>query len=259
MEKDSVHMKSYLSPAGFRIFAHRGSTEGGAVENTLAAFKYAVSKGITYLETDVQATKDGVAVLFHDKNLHRLAGLRLRISAFTYNELRNLITPSGKLQIPTLSEVLQTFPNAKFNIDFKTEDAITPGLKAIVEAGAESRVLVSSFSPARRALALSKLAGAATSADAWLSFKLWVWHKLGAVALFNQLANTIDALQVPVRMGPIRFDDSALIKKLKTIGVEVHFWTINDVREAKRLKELGAAGIVTDCGKLMAEAFASDL
>jgi glycerophosphoryl diester phosphodiesterase len=81
---------------------------------------------------------------------------------------------------------------------------------------------------------------------------------LGAGALFNQLANTIDALQVPVGLGPIRFDDPALIKKLKTIGVEVHFWTINDVREAKRLKELGAAGIVTDCGKLMAEAFASD-
>lgn len=251
-------MKSYLSPVGFRIFAHRGSTEGGAVENTLSAFKYAVSHGITYLETDVQATKDGVAVLFHDKNLLRLAGLRSRISAFTYDELRNLATPFGKLQIPKLSEALQTFPNAKFNIDFKTEDAITPGLKAIVEAGAESRVLVSSFSPARRALALSKLPGAATSADAWLSFKLWLWHKLRANVLFNRLATTIVALQVPVKMGPIRFDNAELISKLNTVCVEVHFWTINDLNEARRLKALGAVGIVTDCGKLMAEAFASD-
>lgn len=251
-------MKPYLSPAGFRIFAHRGSTEGGAIENTMEALAFAVKSDIVYLETDVQGTKDGIAVLFHDDNLVRLAQLNMKISDFTYEQLSRLETPFGRLQVPKLSEALKAFPKAKFNIDFKTTEGISPGVNAIIEARAESRVLVSSFSPSRRALALSKLEGVATSADAWLSFKLWLWHKLRARSLFRRLSRTIDALQVPVKMGPIRFDDAQLISRLTAFGVEVHFWTVNDVNEAKRLKKLGAAGIVTDCGKLMAEAFASE-
>jgi glycerophosphoryl diester phosphodiesterase len=251
-------MKNYLSPVGFRIFAHRGSTEGGAVENTMDALAFAVASDIAYLETDVQGTKDGVAVLFHDDNLVRLAQLNKKISDFTYEQLARLETPFGRLQVPKLSDALKAFPKAKFNIDFKTTEGISPGVRAIIAAKAEERVLVSSFSPSRRALALSMLKGVATSADAWLSFKLWLLHKLGAYKSFRSASMGIDALQVPVKMGPIRFDDAHLISMLKACGVEVHFWTVNDVSEARRLKQLGAAGIVTDCGKLMIEAFARD-
>jgi glycerophosphoryl diester phosphodiesterase len=50
--------------------AHRGGARETS-ENTRAGFEYAVSLGYVYLESDIQVTQDGVAVLFHDPKLDR--------------------------------------------------------------------------------------------------------------------------------------------------------------------------------------------
>ena len=56
---------TFLSPARPRILAHRGlSTQ--APENTLLAFLQAIVGGATHLETDVHASRDGIAVISHD-------------------------------------------------------------------------------------------------------------------------------------------------------------------------------------------------
>jgi glycerophosphoryl diester phosphodiesterase len=60
------------------------------------------------------------------------------------------------------------------------------------------------------------------------------------------LAKGLVAVQVPVRQSWLRFDSRSFIKAMHHAGLEVHFWTINDPAEMKRLVELGADGIVTD-------------
>lgn len=57
-------------PATFRTIAHRGAS-AYVPENTLAAFQLALEMGVPDIETDVQLTTDGVAVLCHDRTLAR--------------------------------------------------------------------------------------------------------------------------------------------------------------------------------------------
>jgi glycerophosphoryl diester phosphodiesterase len=244
-------LKPYLSPAEFRVFAHRGSSEAGAPENTLEAFSFALEQGVGYIETDVQASSDGVAVLFHDADLSRLTGISKPVNQFTVDELKAIALESSSQRIATLEEALKRFPNARFNLDLKTEDAISPAIEVIHRLSAHNRVLVSSFSPQRRRRAVEALPGVATSADAITVLKIWACYVLGMRKRLALLLSDLDAIQIPLGAGPIRFDSKKFIETVQGFGTEVHFWTVNTVSEVSRLKELGARGIVTDASKLV--------
>jgi glycerophosphoryl diester phosphodiesterase len=66
------------------------------------------------------------------------------------------------------------------------------------------------------------------------------------IAVLGRLPWAGRAAQVPVRVGPIRLDRRAFVEKCHTLGVRVDFWTIDDPRQARRLRSLGADGIMTD-------------
>lgn len=248
-------MKPYLSPAGFKILAHRGSTETGAQENTLAAFQAAVDSGVVYLETDVQATKDGIAVLFHDRVVAAASKAVYLMRDFNYDEVDRYLSGINGLRLPKLEDALQKFPNTRYNLDLKTKEAVVPTVALIRELGCENRVLVSSFSGRRRRKAIKSLPGVATSPNALLVLRIWIATKFGKSVLLWHLLKDIDVLQIPTRIFFVRFDSKSFIDTIHHYGVEIHYWTINDVAEAKRLKALGADGIVTDASKLMMSVF----
>src|SRR5690554_3477427 len=154
---------SFFSPAAPRVFAHRGLALE-APENTMLAFLKALSVGVDYLETDVHASSDGVAVIAHDETLTRVAGRPVRVDHLTMAELRRVDLGEGQ-GFPSLAEVLDAFPEARFNIDLKSNAAVEPTVDAILEAGAVQRVLVASFDDRRRLAALERLPGVATSAS----------------------------------------------------------------------------------------------
>lgn len=240
----------YLSPAKFRIFAHRGTTELGATENTLQAFEDAIKTGADYIETDVQATADGVAVVFHDPNLKRLVGASTKVSDITYPELKDAAHKKG-FEVSTLIDALKSYPGFKFNIDVKSKRAIKPVIDCIIAENAQERVLVSSFSCSRRMATIGKLSGVATSADSFRVLLLLFGVACRSNFLTKRALAGLDAVQIPVAFGPLKLDGSNLIQACHDLGVEVHYWTINSVQEANRLKGLGADGIVTDRCKLM--------
>ena len=242
-----------------RIFAHRGLTFQGdksvADENTLQSFELALAAGADYLESDVQVTKDNVPVLFHDGDLTRLVGKKARISDLSFAQIQQIELPHlGK--IPTLQETLVAFPEAKFNLDLKTPQAETVGIQTILKLNAENRVLVSSFSEAsrKRALAISPtpLATSAGSSKVLLSYLL---ARAGMEkSLAKQLVG-IDALQIPIRLYGIDFTHPKFLEQILPLGVEVHFWTINDPQTMLDLFALGAHGIVTDRADLAVKTF----
>lgn len=76
------------SREAFVNYAHRGASEY-TPENTFLAFYTGIYMGANGIETDVQMTKDGVLVLFHDDTITRLTGDQGSVSDYTLEELRN--------------------------------------------------------------------------------------------------------------------------------------------------------------------------
>lgn len=229
------------------MLAHRGLATT-APENSLLAFANALAAGAAYLETDVHASADGVAIISHDPDLGRVAGRKGAIRLLEAAELRGIPLGEGQ-SYSTLADALEAFPDARFNIDVKSRDAAEPTARAIREADALSRVLVTSFDDATRRATLEALGGAhavATSA----SRRGVVWALLGAVLGLDGLVRAglagVDAVQVPERMGPLRVVTPRFIDRVRRAGVEVHVWTVNDEDDMRRLLVQGVDGVVTD-------------
>lgn len=86
-------------------YAHRGLHGDGAPENSLEAFRRACDAGYG-IELDVQTTRDGVVVVFHDDNLSRMTGKDALLTDLTLAELKALRLDGTEEIIPTLEEVL---------------------------------------------------------------------------------------------------------------------------------------------------------
>jgi glycerophosphoryl diester phosphodiesterase len=236
--------KRYFDPARPRVFAHRGLAID-APENTLLAFRAAVAVGVDYIETDVHGSRDGVAVISHDPDLTRLAGVRSAVRDFSMDELRTIDLGQGQ-GFSSLADTLDAFPETRFNIDIKSVDAIQPTVDAIRTANATSRVLVTSFSEARRTAAVRQLPGVATSAGASRFAAALLAGKLRMGPLVRWALRDIDCVQVPQRYGPLAITTPPMLRMLRAAGVEVHVWTINDEPTMHALLDAGVDGLVTD-------------
>ncbi|MES2094977.1 MAG: glycerophosphodiester phosphodiesterase family protein [Actinomycetota bacterium] len=227
-----------------RILAHRGLATD-APENTLLAFFSALAVGVTHLETDVHASADGVAVISHDPDLARTAGIAARVDQLDFVELQKVDLGHGQTY-PSLGEALSAFPQAQFNIDLKSDAVVAPAVQAILRAGAVQRVLVTSFDNARRLRAVQALPGVATSASA-VPFAVALFAvKLGLVPLARRVLRDVQAAQVPERLRGVQIITPRTVRRLKRAGVEVHVWTVNVPADMRRLLELGVDGLITD-------------
>ena len=100
--------KRQRAPFWGRNLAHRGlhSEDKSVPENSLEAFRLAAKAGYG-IELDVQLTKDGQVVVFHDDTLDRVCGVNARVDEKTYDELKLLRLCGTEQRIPLFSEVLE--------------------------------------------------------------------------------------------------------------------------------------------------------
>lgn len=133
-------------------YAHRGASEY-APENTLSAFYLGLLQGANGIETDVQQSKDGALVLFHDDDLMRAASVPGAVRDYTLAELQSFrvtgnCTTGFFDRIVTLREFLEKFTPYPlyFAIELKTESVARPVIDLLHEFDAAPRATVTSFS-----------------------------------------------------------------------------------------------------------------
>ena len=132
-------------------YAHGGASEY-APENTLSSFYLGLLQGANGIETDVQKTKDGVLVLFHDDELDRVSDHTGKLCDYTWEELQKVkIFGNCKNgfydRIPTLREFLEKFSpyDIQFAIELKGPDVEKESLEMAKEFGILGNTTFTSF------------------------------------------------------------------------------------------------------------------
>ena len=241
-------MHPFFQDYSFYGFVHRGGDEV-ETENTIEAFKYSSDLGFVFIETDVQATKDGHVVIFHDATLRRMAGVNKSIKELTLKEINEIdLLDGGK--IPLLSEALETFPNLRFNIDIKTEDALEETIQIIKKMNFLDKTCLASFSSSRLKR-IKHLAGpeACISSGQMDIFKMMCQSVgIGLKPTKSQCA------QIPLKQWGVPVLTKKFIEIAKMQNKFVHVWTIDDKNQMFELIEFGVDGLMTDKPSVLKEA-----
>lgn len=252
---------TFLAPFPHRPLniGHRGAA-GLAPENTLAAFQAGVAAGADGVELDVQRTRDGHLVVFHDDDLQRLAGVRGSVVTSTLDQLRELdvgrhfaLRFLGE-SIPTLDQVVEALPSTTLiNLEAKRFTMGNDGLEAaIIQAihhhNLLGRCLVSSFNP----------------------LILWRISRMDRTIPLGLLYEPGMSLGLgrgwPRRVMPLAalhpyFEQVSpdLVSMAHDHGWLVNTWTVNDPQDMARLIAMGVDGIITDRPDLLSALLASRL
>jgi glycerophosphoryl diester phosphodiesterase len=226
-------------------FAHRGGGEEGG-ENTLEAFAHAVGLGYRYIETDVQVTRDGVPVLFHDDTLRRIMDAPGEVGDWTRADLARLRTASGAA-IPLLEDALAAFPDTRFNIEPKTDAAVEPLARAVRRCDALARVCIGSFDDGRT----DRLRALLGEGLCWSPGQRGVARFWAAAHRLPVRPPDAPCLQVPLRAKGVSLASRRMLAFAHARGAQIHVWTIDDKTTMERLLDLGVDGIMTGRPRLL--------
>jgi len=245
------------------ILAHRGGAHLEP-EHTMLAFEKSAQLGVDGFEIDIRLTKDEEIIVFHDATVDRTTEGYGSVSEMTLAEINALnhgyqfedLTGAfpyreQKVDVVTLRELLESYPNMLINIDIKDapdtyEGSLMPSKlwRLIEELGVEDRVVVTSFYGeqidrfnlyAQNQVALG--AGESDVRKAFASFSSQFGH------LYHP---KVDVFQIPPKSGVVSLDSPKFIQFLSNLNIPVHYWTINDLVTMNKLIHNGAQGIITD-------------
>lgn len=240
------------------VFAHRGG-RGLAPENTLTVFQQAVELGVDVLELDIRATRDGELVVIHDKLVDRTTDGTGPVAEKTLREIRRLdagyrwTADGGRtfpfrgrgIQIPTLREVFDNFPDTLINIEPKHADPAPakPLCGLIREFGRADRVIVGSFHDRVLEDFRRVCPEVATSASPAEASVFLARYQLG---LEDNYTPEMQALQIPPKIGGVEIVTEGYLAAARRSNLQVHVWTVNKTEDMRRLIGIGVDGIMTD-------------
>lgn len=224
------------------IIGHRGAS-GHAPENTMAAFKKAVAVGATFIETDLQLSRDARFVAIHDDTVNRTTNGQGKVHDMTLGVLRQLDAGAwfgsefAGERVPTLEEILDF--SKKNDVVFYLELKPTGSwggehalIGALRESSEVARAVVISFDHAILA-SLRKIEPTLMTGvlyDGQISDPL-------------KVAVDIGARQIAVRGDLVT---PHLIDEAHQRDLQVVCWTVNHPAHIRLLMAAGVDGIMSD-------------
>ncbi len=219
------------------ILAHRGFS-AEYTENTIQAFKKAFDTTADGIEFDVQLSKDGIPVIFHDFSLKRLTNIKANLSELTLSELQK-IKFKNEETVPKLSTLLKIIPKNKIiNLELKGKNTAKPVYEILSDFIKNNKlkkqnIIVSSFNHK----------------------ELKTFQKINTQNIEIGViisAIPIGGIKFAKRIGAkyinpsIRFLDKNFVKKASKNDIKIIAWTVNTQKDFIKAKSLGIYGIFTD-------------
>ena len=222
-----------------QILAHRGD-RAHAPEDTLAAFKHAVSAGADWIELDVQRSRDGQLVVIHDETVDRTTGGTGRIANLTLEQLRELDAGGGE-RIPTFREAIRLAKEAGVGFFPEAKSAsLYPGIEAemvaaLREEGYLDRTILQSFDYT----GLAQVAQKNPDLEICPLFGLWQ---------FNLDKPGLESARQVCPMGEMALLYPWMIRQAHQDGRQVYLWfgAIEHPLVERLLLGLGADGLIVD-------------
>ena len=225
-----------------QVSAHRGWPKV-APENTLPAFEMALESGADYIELDVQLTKDGELVVFHDDTIERTTNGKGYLTDFTYDELQKLSAGSwygdehefDDVKIPKFTEVLDLIGNdILLNIEIKSHGNVPATAEKVVEIIEEYDIKKSCYVTSFSYQALKRV----KELDPKIKTAL-IAH-IAPSTVYSQM-DYIDAISVNYL-----FINQSVVNNAHRSGKKVFVWTVDRSGPMKKMISLGVDNIITN-------------
>lgn len=227
-----------------QLFGHRGAA-GEAPENTIAAAKHAISRGVRAVEIDLRISADGKLVVTHDKNTKRTAGVNRLVANSTSQQLSQLDSRlhgpiwSNKVNcgIPTLQRYLKHSEKINcYQLEIKTDSPrehrhfVRLLLEAFPNKSSAKQVVITSFDY----ILLEKIATHLPHV------------KIGAITYKPAAIDIAKSLECDFFCINESLANKSYLAKIRKTKMHVSVWTVNDPALIKTLYDLGVDSIISD-------------
>ena len=234
---------SHCSPAQLKFIAHRGASYY-APENSLAAIKLAAELGCDGAECDIQLTKDHQIIVCHDGNTGRLTNRKLEIAKSKWSELKSLnlkLSPTNSAffegeKMPLLKDLLKSITNGQLLvIEIKCGKEIFPELQKVVKKywkGGNIAFIGFGF----ETISQAKLIFPTVPCYYLSSSRSDVMVRTPSIR--NNKLDGVDLVSTII--------DKELVDFLRGAKLDIWCWTVDQLAEANRMKDLGVNVITTN-------------
>jgi glycerophosphoryl diester phosphodiesterase len=224
----------------FMVIAHRGASSY-APENTLAAFDLAIQMGVSHIELDVHATRDGQIVVIHDDAVDRTTDGCGPVTSHSLAELTALDAGAwfdrrfAGQRIPTLATVFERY-RGRVHIHTEIKGHSADLSRATVELvrrhGMTEQITITSFQKTRLEETRAHAPELPTG---------WLVPEVSGATIAQ--ARAMGLRQLCPRAGAVTAE---LVRHLHAEGLVVRAWGVGDEEQMRRVVQAGADGMTVN-------------